>query len=38
MTCPFPGHVQGQDGWGFEQPGLVKGVPARGGGVGRDEI
>jgi len=22
--CPLPGSVQGQAGWGFEQPGLVK--------------
>uniref|UniRef100_A0A8C3PK68 Uncharacterized protein n=1 Tax=Calidris pygmaea TaxID=425635 RepID=A0A8C3PK68_9CHAR len=32
--CPFPGGVQGQVGWGFEQPGLVGGVPAHGRGVG----
>jgi len=32
--CPLPGSVQGQAGWGFEQPGLVGGVPAHGGGVG----
>ena len=32
--CPIPGSVQGQAGWGFEQPGLVEGVPARGRGVG----
>jgi len=25
---------EGQVGWGFEQPGLVEGVPAHGGGVG----
>ena len=31
---PIPGSVQGQVGWGFEQPGLVEGVPARGRGVG----
>ena len=24
------GSVQGQDGWGFEQPDLVKDVPAHG--------
>jgi len=29
--CPLPGSVQGQAGWGFEQPGLVEGVPAHGG-------
>jgi len=32
--CPFAGNVQGQDGKGFEQPGLVEGVPARSRGVG----
>jgi len=31
---PLPGSVQGQVGWGFEQPGLVEGVPAHGRGVG----
>jgi len=28
--CPLPGSVQGQVGWGLEQPGLVEGVPANG--------
>jgi len=23
--CPLPGSVQGQAGWGFEQPGVVEG-------------
>ena len=32
--CPIPGSVQGQVGWGLEQPGLVEGVPAHGRGVG----
>ena len=32
--CPLPGSVQGQVGWGSEQPGLVEGVPAHGGGGG----
>ena len=32
--CPLPGSVQGQVGWGLEQPGPVEGVPAHGGGVG----
>jgi len=32
--CPFPGSVQGQVGWGFEQAGVVEGVPAHGRGVG----
>jgi len=31
---PLPGSVLGQPGWGFEQPGLVEGVPAHGRGVG----
>ena len=33
--CPIPVSVQGQVRWGFEQPGLVEGVPAnaRGGGT-----
>uniref|UniRef100_A0A672UR20 Reverse transcriptase domain-containing protein n=1 Tax=Strigops habroptila TaxID=2489341 RepID=A0A672UR20_STRHB len=31
--CPIPGSVQGQAGWGFEQPGLVEGVPACGRGL-----
>jgi len=26
--CPLPGSIQGQAGWGSEQPGLVGGVPA----------
>ena len=32
--CPLPGSVQGQVGRGFEQPGLVEGVPAHGREVG----
>jgi len=32
VDAPFPGSVQGQVGWGFEQPGLVEGVVLRGGG------
>ena len=32
--CPIPGSVQGQVGWGFEQPGVVEGVPVHGRGVG----
>ena len=31
--CPLSGSVQGQGGWGFEQPGQVAGVPARVRGV-----
>ena len=26
--CPLPGSIQGQAGWGFEQPGLEGAVPA----------
>jgi len=26
--CPIPGNIQGQFGWGSEQPGLVEDVPA----------
>jgi len=31
-SCGFPlrGSVQGQAGWGFEQPGVVEGVSDRG--------
>jgi len=36
--CPIPGIVQGQVGCGFEQPGLVKDVPAYGRGVGLSYI
>ena len=32
--CPLPGSVQGQAGWGFEQPDVAEGVPAHGRGVG----
>ena len=32
--CPLPSSAEGQVGWGFEQPGLVKGVPAHGSRVG----
>jgi len=32
--CPLPGSVQCQTGWGFEEPGLVEGVPAHGSGGG----
>ena len=32
--CPIAGSVQGQVGWGSEQPGLVEGVPAHGRGAG----
>jgi len=32
--CPFPGSVQGQIGWGFEQPELVEGAPTHSGEAG----
>jgi len=32
--CPITGRVQGQVGWGFEEPDLVKGLPAHSRGVG----
>jgi len=37
-SCGFPlrGRVQGQVGRGFEQLGLVEGVPAHGRGVGTE--
>jgi len=31
--CPLPGSGQGQASRGFEQPGLVEGVPGRGRGL-----
>ena len=36
--CPLAGSVQGQVGWGFEQPGLVEGVPTHGRGVGIHDL
>ena len=33
-SCPIPGSIQGEVGWGFEQAGLVEGVPAHGREVG----
>jgi len=36
--CSLPGSVQGQVGWGFEEPGLVEGVPAYGRGLGMGDI
>jgi len=32
--CPLPRSVQGQLGRGFDQAGLVEGVPAHGRGIG----
>jgi len=34
VDAPVPGSVQGQVGWGFEQPGPVEDVPGHGRGVG----
>ena len=36
--CPITGSVQGQVGPGFEQPDLVKDVPAHGRGLGLDDL
>ena len=35
---PLPGSIQGQAGWGFEQPGLVGGVPAYSRGLELDDL
>ena len=34
VDAPIFGSVQGQAGWGLEQPGLVEGVLAHGGALG----
>jgi len=34
LQMSHSGGVQGQAGWGFEQPGLVGGVPAYSRGIG----
>ena len=34
----MPGNIQGQVGWGSEQPDLVEGVPDHGRGVGLDDL
>ncbi|XP_051470795.1 uncharacterized protein LOC127382792 [Apus apus] len=36
--CPIPGSVEGQVGWGLEQPGLVGDVPAQGRRLGLDDL
>ena len=36
--CLFPGSIQGQVGWAFDQPGLVEGVSAHDRGVGLDNL
>ena len=36
--CPPFGSIQGQAAWGFEQPGLVGGVPAYSRGLELDDL
>jgi len=36
--CPIPRNIQGQIGWGSEQPCLVEDVPAHCRGVGLDDL
>jgi len=36
--CPLSGSIQGQAGWGFEQPGLEGGVPVYSGGLELDDL
>ena len=36
--CSHHGGVQGQAGWGFEQPGLEGGVPAYSSGLELDDL
>ena len=36
--CPIPGKIQGQVGWGSEQPDLVEDVPAHCRGVRLDDL
>jgi len=38
VDAPFPGNIQGQVGWGSEQPGLVEDLPAHRMGVGLDDL
>jgi len=38
VDAPFPGNIQGQVGWGFEQPDLVEDVPAHCRVVGLDDL
>lgn len=33
VICGIPGSVQGEPGWGSEQPGLEENAPAHGSGV-----
>lgn len=37
VKCAIPGNIPGQAGWDFEQPVLVKGIPAHA-GLGLDEL
>ena len=36
--CPLPGTIQGQAGWGFEQPGLVRDLVLTAGGLELDDL
>ena len=36
--CPIHGNIQGQAGWGSEQPDLVEDAPAHCRGVGLDDL
>jgi len=36
--CPMPGNIQGQVGWGSEQPDLVEDVPTHCRGVVLDDL
>jgi len=36
--CPLPESIQGQAGWGSEQPGLERGVPACSRGLELDDL
>ena len=38
FECPLPGSIQGQAGWGCEQPGPEGGVPAYGRGLELDDL
>ena len=38
VDAPLPGRVQGQAGWGFEQPSLVGDVPAYSRGLELDDL
>ena len=38
MDAPFPGSIQGQVGWSFEQPSLEGGVPTYSWGLELDDL